>query len=121
MNRCFRNVGRGSTEVATTTASSSMERPEGPRPAVIVVPSMEGTRPILVEIQALTSETQRPMPRRTTIGVTITGCPLLAAVADWIGGFNLNNHDIYMNVAGGCGRTNRPSMWGSCPPSCPAF
>ncbi|HPQ60507.1 MAG TPA: DNA repair protein RadA, partial [Syntrophales bacterium] len=99
---------RGLTEVANPSALFLTERPEG-APGSVVVPSMEGTRPILVEIQALTSETQFGMPRRTTIGVDHNRVSLLAAVMDRIGGFNLNNHDIYMNVAGGV-RLNEPAV-----------
>lgn len=98
----------GLSEVANPSALFLSERPEG-APGSVVVPSMEGTRPILVEIQALTSETQFGMPRRTTIGVDHNRVSLLAAVMDRICGFNLNNHDIYMNVAGGV-RLNEPAV-----------
>jgi DNA repair protein RadA/Sms len=65
------------------------------------VPSMEGTRPILVEIQSLVSPTNFGMPRRTTIGVDQNRVSLLAAVMDKICGFRLSGHDIFINVAGG--------------------
>jgi len=91
---------RGLTEVANPSALFLSERPED-APGSVVGPSMEGTRPNLVKIQALASETQFGMPRRTTIGVDHNRVSLLAAVMDKICGFNLNNHDIYMNVAGG--------------------
>jgi DNA repair protein RadA/Sms len=62
---------------------------------------MEGTRPILIEIQSLVSPTNFGMPRRTTIGVDQNRVSLLAAVMDKVCGFRLSSHDIFINVAGG--------------------
>jgi DNA repair protein RadA/Sms len=62
---------------------------------------MEGTRPILVEVQSLVNETTFGIPRRTTIGVDHNRVSLLAAVLDKVCGFHLGNHDIFINVAGG--------------------
>jgi DNA repair protein RadA/Sms len=62
---------------------------------------MEGTRPILVEIQSLVHETSFGIPRRTTIGVDHTRVSLLAAVLDKVCDVRLGNHDIFINVAGG--------------------
>jgi DNA repair protein RadA/Sms len=65
------------------------------------VPSLEGTRPILVEIQALVSPTNLGMPRRTAIGVDHNRVSLLVAVLDKICGMHLGGSDIFINVAGG--------------------
>lgn len=90
----------GLREVANPSALFLSERPRGAAGSV-VVPSMEGSRPILVEVQSLVSETTFGIPRRTTIGVDHNRVSLLAAVLEKICGFHLGNHDIYINVAGG--------------------
>jgi len=67
----------------------------------VIVPSMEGTRPILVEIQALVSHTNLAVPRRTSIGVDHQRVSLLAAVLERQLNVPLYNRDIFLNVAGG--------------------
>jgi DNA repair protein RadA/Sms len=62
---------------------------------------MEGTRPILIEVQSLVSTTSFGMPRRTAIGVDHNRVSLLTAVLDKICGVHLGNSDIFLNVAGG--------------------
>ncbi|MBN1615074.1 MAG: DNA repair protein RadA [Deltaproteobacteria bacterium] len=90
----------GLCEVVNPSAFFLSERPEGTAGSV-VVPSMEGTRPILVEIQSLASPTNLGMPRRTTIGVDHNRVSLLVAVMDKICGLRLGSQDIFINVAGG--------------------
>ena len=90
----------GLIEVTNPSAFFLTERPEEAAGSV-VVPSIEGTRPILIEIQSLVSPTSFGMPRRTTIGVDHNRVSLLAAVMDKICGFRLGGHDIFINVAGG--------------------
>ena len=96
----FEMRGNGLNEVANPSAFFLTERPEG-APGSVVVPSIEGTRPILIEIQALVNPTNFGMPRRTTIGVDHNRVALLAAVMDKMCGFRLSGHDIFINVAGG--------------------
>jgi DNA repair protein RadA/Sms len=96
----FEMRDNGLIEVSNPSAFFLTERPEGAAGSV-VVPSIEGTRPILVEIQSLVSPTNFGMPRRTTIGVDQNRVSLLAAVMDKICGFRLSSHDIFINVAGG--------------------
>ena len=67
----------------------------------VVISCMEGSRPILVEIQALVCSSSLAMPRRTTIGVDPNRVSLLAAVLAKRGGVNLSDKDIFINVAGG--------------------
>ncbi|MGQ9630729.1 MAG: DNA repair protein RadA [bacterium] len=67
----------------------------------IVVPSLEGTRPILVEIQALVSKSPLTVPRRVVTGVDYTKATILAAVLDKKAGLPLSQYDIFVNVAGG--------------------
>ena len=90
----------GLAEVANPSAFFLAERPEGAAGSV-VVPSMEGTRPILIEVQSLVSSTSFGMPRRTAIGVDHNRVSLLTAVMDKICGIHLGSSDIFLNVAGG--------------------
>ncbi|MBT7696548.1 MAG: DNA repair protein RadA, partial [Desulfobacterales bacterium] len=62
---------------------------------------MEGTRPILVELQGLASSTNLGTPRRTILGLDQNRVALLVAVMEKKLGINLAGHDIFMNVAGG--------------------
>jgi DNA repair protein RadA/Sms len=94
--------------VSNPSAFFLSERPKGAAGSV-VVPSMEGTRPILVEIQSLASPTNFGMPRRTAIGVDQNRVSLLVAVLDKICGLHLSNHDIFINVAGGI-RVDEPAI-----------
>ena len=96
----FEMRSNGLIEVANPSAFFLTERPEG-APGSVVVPSIEGTRPILIEIQSLVNPTNFGMPRRTTIGVDHNRVALLAAVMDKMCGFRLSGHDIFINVAGG--------------------
>ena len=90
----------GLAEVANPSAFFLAERPEGAAGSV-VVPSMEGTRPILIEVQSLVGTTSFGMPRRTAIGVDHNRVSLLTAVMDKICGIHLGGSDIFLNVAGG--------------------
>ncbi|HOO89554.1 MAG TPA: DNA repair protein RadA [Syntrophales bacterium] len=91
---------RGLVEVLNPSALFLSERPQDAVGSV-VVPSIEGTRPVLVEIQSLVSENTFGIPRRTTIGVDRNRVSLLAAVVEKVCGLHLGNHDIFINVAGG--------------------
>jgi DNA repair protein RadA/Sms len=75
----------------------------------VVVPSLEGTRPILIEIQALVSPCSFGVPRRTTIGLDYNRVSLLVAVLEKRAGLHLLGHDIFMNVAGGV-RIEEPAI-----------
>jgi DNA repair protein RadA/Sms len=90
----------GLKEVSNPSEIFLMERPlEVPGSAVVC--SMEGTRPILVELQALVSRSFLAVPRRTTIGVDHNRVALLIAVLEKKMGAKLFNQDIFVNVAGG--------------------
>lgn len=62
---------------------------------------MEGQRPILFEVQALTVRTSFGYPKRTTSGFNVNRLQLLIAVLEKRCGLNLSNHDVYLNIAGG--------------------
>ena len=78
-------------------------------PGSVVVPSLEGSRPILVELQALVSQTNFGVPRRTAMGVDANRVSLLIAVLEKKAGLNLFNQDIFLNVAGGI-RIDEPAI-----------
>ena len=90
----------GLKEVTNPSEIFLMERPLAV-PGSAVVCSMEGTRPILVELQALVSRSFLAVPRRTTIGVDHNRVALLVAVLEKKMGAKLFNQDIFVNVAGG--------------------
>ncbi len=74
-----------------------------------IISSMEGTRPILVELQALTSQTVYGIPKRTANGFDYNRLALLIAVLEKKAGMALGNQDVYLNVAGGL-KLNEPSI-----------
>ncbi len=67
----------------------------------VVACSMEGTRPVLIEIQALVCQSNLPMPRRTTAGTDFNRVNLLLAVLEKRAGIHLSSCDVYVNIAGG--------------------
>ena len=73
-----------------------------------VYPSLEGTRPVLLEIQALVSPTSFNMPRRMASGLEYNRMALITAVLEKRMGLKLYNQDIYVNVAGGM-KLNQPA------------
>ncbi len=90
----------GLNQVANPSAVFLAERPEN-TPGSVVTASMEGTRPILVELQALASSTSFGNPRRTILGIDHNRVALLVAVMEKKLGMHLMGHDIFINVAGG--------------------
>ena len=74
----------------------------------VVTASLEGTRPILVEVQALVSPTNFGTPRRMTDGVDYNRVALLLAVLEKRAGLHLSNYDAFVNIAGGV-KVNEPS------------
>ncbi len=96
----FEMKDSGLDEVANPSAVFLSERPAG-APGSAVTASMEGTRPILVELQALASATNFGTPRRTILGLDTNRVALLAAVMEKKLGMHLMGYDIFMNVAGG--------------------
>jgi DNA repair protein RadA/Sms len=62
---------------------------------------MEGTRPLLCEVQALTLSTNMAMPRRTSLGIDVNRLHLLTAVLDRHLDVRLSSNDIFVNVVGG--------------------
>ncbi len=75
----------------------------------VVVCSMEGTRPILIEIQALVSDSNFNLPRRTSVGIDYNRVNMLMAVLEKRAGLMLAGSDAYVNVAGGI-KINEPAI-----------
>lgn len=96
----FEMKEKGLMEVANPSAVFISERPEK-APGSIVTASVEGSRPILVELQALVSSTNFGTPRRTILGLDPNRVALIVAVMEKKMGIHLMSHDIFMNVAGG--------------------
>jgi len=78
-------------------------------PGAVVVPSLEGSRPILVEVQALVSPTSLALPRRQSMGVDQGRVSLLVAVLEKRVGLALSGQDLFVNVAGGV-RLTEPAV-----------
>jgi len=96
----FEMKEHGLEAVANPSALFLAERPVDV-PGSVVIASLEGTRPILVELQALVSPTALGTPRRTTLGMDHNRVALLVAILEKKMGLQLHGHDIFLNVAGG--------------------
>ncbi|MFN8557809.1 MAG: DNA repair protein RadA [Dehalococcoidia bacterium] len=96
----FEMLGHGLTPVENPSEIFLAERQEGAIGSVIV-PTVEGSRPLLVEVQALTSPTALSMPRRTANGIEFSRLLLIAAVLTKRAGLRLSDQDIIVNVVGG--------------------
>jgi DNA repair protein RadA/Sms len=91
---------RGLTEVADP-AKAFLSEHDGPAPGSVIAPTLEGSRPILVEVQALVAPGAIGSPRRTASGVDPNRVALLIAVLGRRAGIGLASHDVYLNLAGG--------------------
>jgi DNA repair protein RadA/Sms len=90
----------GLREIENPSEMFLSERPEG-KAGSIVVASIEGTRPMLIELQALVSQSNFGVPRRTSIGLDHQRVSLLVAVLEKLGGMQLGGMDIFTNIVGG--------------------
>ena len=96
----FEMQNEGMIEITNPSSILISERDDNPSGSVIVA-SMEGTRPLLIELQALTTPTVFGFPRRTANGIDYNRLTLLMAVLEKKAGFNLGNQDVYLNVVSG--------------------
>ncbi len=103
----FEMADGGLTEVANPSGFFLAERPRGAAGSVIVS-SLEGTRPLLLELQALVTPASFGTPRRTVLGTDYNRVCLLLAVLEKRVGFPLQTQDVFVNVAGG-GRVTEPA------------
>src|ERR1700758_2782723 len=96
----FEMTGSGLREVANPSALFLSERDLG-SPGTAVFAGIEGTRPLLVEIQALVAPTTFGTPRRAVVGWDPNRLSMVLAVLEAHCGVRLSGHDVYLNVAGG--------------------
>ena len=99
---------QGLAEVENPSEYMLSGRPEDASGAVVAC-SIEGTRPILLEVQALVTETSFGMPRRTATGTDYNRVNLLMAVLEKRCRYDLARYDAYVNIAGGI-RMNEPAL-----------
>jgi len=96
----FEMAERGLIEVSDPSSAFLAEHREGAVGSAIV-PVMEGSRPMLVEVQALTSPSVQPIPRRVATGIDLNRLLLVCAVLSRRVGVSLATQDVIVNVAGG--------------------
>ena len=104
----FEMRGEGMCEISNPSDILISENEDNPAGSCIVS-CMEGTRSILVEIQALTSQSVFGIPKRTANGIDYNRLYLLVAVLEKKAGMMLGGQDIYLNVVGGL-KINEPSI-----------
>jgi DNA repair protein RadA/Sms len=103
----FEMAARGLVEVPNPSGFFLSERPVD-APGSVVVASLEGTRPMLLELQALVSRASFGTPRRTVLGADYNRVCLLLAVLEKRAQLPIGNQDVFVNVAGG-GRVLEPA------------
>ena len=103
----FEMTGGGLREVTNPSALFLAGR-DGTAAGAAVFAGMEGTRPVLVEIQALVAPTALGTPRRAVVGWEPSRLAMVIAVLEAHAGLRLGQHDVYLNVAGGL-RINEPA------------
>ncbi len=103
----FEMCDTGLKEVPNPSKMLLSGRPKNASGSTVVC-AMEGTRPLLAEIQALTASTGFGMPRRMTTGIDFNRCTLLTAILEKKVGYSMSNQDIYINVTGGI-KINEPA------------
>ncbi|PYN39688.1 MAG: DNA repair protein RadA [Candidatus Rokuibacteriota bacterium] len=104
----FEMAERGLVEVKNPSGFFLAERPVE-APGSVVVSSLEGTRPVLLELQALVAHAAIGTPRRTVLGADYNRVCLLLAVLEKRAGVPLGSQDVFVNVAGG-GRVTEPAV-----------
>lgn len=96
----FEMAGSGLVEVADPSQAFLGDHPDG-APGSVVAPTLEGTRPMLVEVQALVAPAGYGTPARKASGIDPNRLGLLVAVLGRRAGVALGSHDVYANLAGG--------------------
>ena len=104
----FEMQNEGLVEIKNPSSILISERDGNPAGSVIVV-SLEGTRPLLLELQALSIPTVFGMPRRNANGIDYNRLTLLIAVLEKRVGLNMSSQDIYLNIVGGI-KVNEPAL-----------
>jgi DNA repair protein RadA/Sms len=91
----------GGLKEVTNPSRLFMSTSERPAPGTAIFAGLEGTRPLLVEMQALVSPSPLGTPRRTTVGLDGNRLAMILAVLEARAGVSLSQHDVYVNIAGG--------------------
>lgn len=104
----FEMQEKGMIEITNPSSILISEREENPSGSIIVA-TIEGTRPLLVELQALVTQSVFGLPRRTANGIDYNRLTLLVAVMEKKANFMLGNQDVYLNVVGGL-KLNEPAL-----------
>ena len=104
----FEMEEKGLIEITNPSSILISERDGNPAGSVIAV-SMEGTRPLLIELQALTTLSVFGMPRRNATGIDYNRLTLLMAVLEKRANMQLGTQDVYLNIVGGI-RVNEPAL-----------
>jgi len=104
----FEMRSEGLSQVENPSEYMLSGRPENAS-GTIVTCAMEGTRPVLLEVQSLVARTNFGLPRRTAAGTDYNRVNLLIAVAEKRCGVDLSSYDAYVNIAGGM-KVNEPSL-----------
>jgi DNA repair protein RadA/Sms len=104
----FEMTKAGLREVCNPSQLFLSERPEGTSGSVVVC-ALEGTRPLLIEVQALASPSPLAMPRRVATGFDVNRVALLIAILEKRVGLHLHGEDVYLNIAGGI-RVTEPAV-----------
>lgn len=104
----FEMQEKGMVEITNPSSILISEREDNPSGSVVVA-TVEGTRPLLVELQALVTQSVFGLPRRTANGIDYNRLTLLVAVMEKKAGFMLGNQDVYLNVVGGL-KVNEPAL-----------
>jgi DNA repair protein RadA/Sms len=94
-------MGEAGMAAVADPARAFLADHDGPAPGSVVAPTLEGSRPLLVEVQGLVAPGPGGTPRRTASGVDTNRVALLVAVLARRAGVGLASHDIYVNLAGG--------------------
>lgn len=104
----FEMQNEGLVEITDPSKVLISDNDDNPSGSVIVA-TIEGTRPLLVEFQALTTSTVYGLPRRTANGIDYNRLAVLLAVLEKKVGINLGNQDVYINVVSGL-KVNEPAI-----------
>ncbi len=104
----FEMQNEGMVEIQNPSAILISDREDNIAGSIIVA-SMEGTRPLLIELQALTSQSIFGIPRRNANGIDYNRLTLLVAVLEKRSGLMLGNQDVYLNLVGGI-KVNEPAL-----------
>ena len=94
-------MGEGGLSDVTNPSGAFLEESQAGKPGSSVVVVMEGTRPVLVEVQALAVKSFLPVPRRVAQGVALAKVQLICAVLEKYCRVNLSSYDVFVSVAGG--------------------